>query len=139
MPLTFGSACVSQIVTNDPTAVVDQSINPGASGITFQSNVPITITVQFSCNIQMISMCALGSTTNVASFTYVLQDAYNNPVASGPISRYGSDQCIPRPLNILNPATQLTLTISQTIDEQSPRNVVLDLQGCYISTVSSKY
>lgn len=139
MPLTFGSACVSQIVTNDPNTLVNEDINPGASGITFQSNVPIIITVQFACNIQMMSMCALGATSNVASFTYILQDAYNNLVASGFIDRYGSDQCVPRPLNIMSQATQLIITISQTTDGQPSRNVVLDLQGCYISTVSSIY
>jgi hypothetical protein len=84
-------------------------------------------------------MCIPGPTTNVGSFSYILQDIYNNPVASGPIDPYGSDQCIPLPLNVVSPATQLIVTISQTKDGQPPRNVVLDLRGCYISPVSEQY
>jgi hypothetical protein len=139
MQLTFGSPCVSQIVTSDPNVLVDYKINPGAQGINFQSNTPITITIQFNCNIQIMYMCIPGSTTNVASFTYTLQDVYNNPVASGTINSYGLDQCTPHPLNIVSPATQLTIKISQTIDGQTPYRVVLDIQGCYISTVSRKH
>jgi hypothetical protein len=49
------------------------------------------------------------------------------------------DQCNPRSLNIISPATQLVITISQTFDGQPPYRVVLDLQGYYISTVSRKH
>jgi hypothetical protein len=136
MQLTLGSPCVSQIVTNDSSVLVDNKINPGGQGITFQSNAPIIITIQFSCNIQMIYMCIMGSNTNVGLFSYTLQNNYDTPVASGPVYPYGPDQCVPRPLNIENSATQLMITISQTKDGQPPRNVVLDLQGCYMSTVS---
>jgi hypothetical protein len=133
------SPYVSQILTSDPSALVNYQINPGAQGINFQSNVPINITIQFNCSIQMMYMCIPGFTTNVELFSYTLQDIHNNPVASGPISSNGSDQCVPRPLNVANPATQLVITISQTKDGQPPHNVVLDLQGCYVSTVSRKH
>lgn len=133
------SPCVSQILTSDPSALINYQINPGAQGINFQSNVPITINIQLNCSIQMMYMCIPGPTTNVGSFSYALQDTYNNPVASGTINPYGSDQCVPRPLNIMNPVTQLFITISETKDGQPPRNVVLDLQGCNVLTVSGKY
>jgi hypothetical protein len=139
MQLTFGSPYVSQIVTSDPTVLVDYKINPGAQGINFQSNPPVTITIQFNCNIQIMYICIPGSTTNAASFTYTLKDAYNNLVASGAIALNGMDQCNPRSLNIISPATQLVITISQTFDGQPPYRVVLDLQGYYISTVSRKH
>jgi hypothetical protein len=126
-------------MTSDPSALVNYQINPGAQGINFQSNVPITINIQLNCSIQMMYMCISGPATNVRSFSYTLQDIYNNPVASGSINPYGSDQCAPRPLNVVNPVTQLFITISQTNDGQPPRNVVLDLQGCNVSTVSGKY
>ena len=135
IPLTFGSPCVSQIVTSDPTVLVDYKINPGAQGINFQSNPPVTITIQFSCNVQIMYMCIPGSTTNVVLFTYTLKDAYNNSIASGDIRPQGLDRCIPRPLNMANPATQLIITILQTFDGQPPYRVVFDLQGYYISTV----
>src|ERR1700728_1416019 len=139
MQLTLNSPCVSQILTSDSSSLVNYNINPGAQGVNFQSNVPITITIQFNCSIQMMYMCIPGFTTNVGLFSYTLQDIYNNPVASGFVNPYGSDQCIPRPLNIPNPVTQLVITISQTKDGQPPRNVILDLQGCYVSAVSRKH
>jgi hypothetical protein len=139
MQLTLGSPCVSNIFTSDSNVIVDNTINLGAQGVNFQSNVPITITVLFSCSIQMMYMCITGPGTNVGSFSYTLQDIYNNPVASGPVNLIGSNQCVPRPLDIASSATQLVITISQTTNGQPPRNVVLDLQGCYVSTVSRKY
>jgi len=138
MQLTLGSPCVSQIFTSDSNVFVDYNINPGGQGINFQTNVPIIITIQFSCTIQMMYMCITSSTSNVGLFSYTLQNIYNNPVASDLVNSYGSDRCFPRPLNVVNPATQLIITISQTNDGQPPRNVVLDLQGCYVSPVSGK-
>jgi hypothetical protein len=132
------SPCVSQIFTSDPNALVNYQINPGAEGINFQSNLPITINIQLNCSIQMLYMCIPGPTTNVGSFSYILQDIYNNHVGSGTINPYGSDRCVPRPLNVMNLVSQLFITISQTKDGQPPRNVVLDLQGCYVLTVSRK-
>ena len=139
MQLIFGSPCVSQIITSDPTVLVDNKINPGAQGINFQSNPPVTITIRFNCNIQIMYMCIPGSTSNVLAFTYALKDAYSNLVATGEVKSYGMNQCSPRPLNILSPATLLIITISQTLDGQPPNRVVLDLQGCFISTVNTNY
>jgi hypothetical protein len=139
MQLTFGSQCVSQISTSDSSVVVNENINPGAQGVSFQSNVPITITIHFSCNIQMMHMCIPSSTTNVGLFSYTLKDIYNNPISTGVINLYETDGCIPPPLNIAITITQLIITISQTKDGQSPRNVVLDLQGSHVPTVSRKY
>lgn len=130
------SPYVSQISTSDPNAIVDYKINLGAEGINFQSNTPVTISVKLNYSVQIVYICIPGPTTNVGSFSYTLRNIYNNPVASGSINAYGSDQCVPRPLNIMNPATQIDITISQTKDGQPPRNIILDLQGCYLSPVS---
>ena len=129
--ITLGGPCISQILTNDPNVLIDFKINIGSHGINFQSNMPIIIDVQFNCSIRIMYMCITGSPTNVEAFSYNLQDNYNNSVASGFVNSVQPNQCVPRPLNIESFPTRLIITILQTNDEQPPRNVILDLQGCY--------
>ena len=133
--LTLSSPCVSQISTNDSTTFIDSNINPDGYGIDFSSNVPVTITIQLNCDIQMTYMCLTGNQTNIEQFSYSFQNMYNDVVSSSLVDLYDSDDCFPGDLNMAGSSTQLIVTILKTNDDQPPRNFLLDLQGCYLSSV----
>ncbi len=124
-------------MTSDPNVVLDYSINPGSQGVNFQSNIPVTITYQFSCIVYIKYICIIGTLTNVNTFSYVITDINQTIVGQGIVTRLTSDQCTPRPLPTADLASQVDITIDETIDGQPPRNIVIDMQACLLLSVSS--
>ena len=123
-------------MTNDPSAIPDYAMNPGNKGIDFQSNFPIRITYQFSCILYLRSVCIIGTDTNVNKFSYVISDIDQNDIGQGVITQLTADQCSPRPLPTTDLASQVVITIEETIDGQPPRNIMIDIQSCSSSSVS---
>jgi hypothetical protein len=134
--MLFGSQCLSTIVTSDPSVQPDYSMNPGNQGLQFQSNVPITITFQFSCIVYIKYICITSMFTNVNKLSYVLLDNNEQNVGQGVVTQLTPDQCIPRPLPTAELTNQVVITIEETTDRQPPRNVVLDMQACFSIAVS---
>jgi hypothetical protein len=123
-------------MTSDPNVVPDSSINPGNQGMNFQLNIPINITYQLSCIAYLKYICVTGTLTNVNKFSYVLLDSNQQNVGQGIVTQLTSDQCTPRPLPTADFANQVVITIDQTTDGQPPRNIVIDMQACYLLSVS---
>jgi hypothetical protein len=123
-------------VTNDPSLIPDYNINPGNQGASFQSNLPITITYQFNCIVYLKYICITGASTNVNKFSYLILDINQKNIGQGTVTRLTSDQCTPRPLPTAELANQLIITIDQTTDGQPPRNIMIDVQGCSLLSVS---
>lgn len=123
-------------MTSDPNVVPNSSINPGNQGMNFQSNIPINITYQLSCIAYLKYICFTGTLTNVNKFSYVLLDSNQQNVGQGIVTQLTSDQCTPRPLPTADLANQVVITIDQTTDGQPPRNIVIDMQACYLLSVS---
>ncbi|UJR30107.1 hypothetical protein I4U23_017648 [Adineta vaga] len=61
---------------------------------------------------------------------------YNDIIGDGLVNFYESNVCFPGDINMIDPLTHIIITILKTKDQQPPRNVQLDLQGCYISSIS---
>jgi hypothetical protein len=104
--------------------------------VNFQSNVPITITYQFSCIVYIKYICITGLFANVNNFSYVLLDINQQNVGQGTVTRLTPDQCTPRPLPTAELANQVIITIDQTNDGQPPKNIVIDMQACFLLSVS---
>lgn len=135
--LLFGDQCISDIVTNDPSVVVDYAINPDDQGVDFQSNVPVTIIYQFSCIVYLRYICIAGTQSNVNRFSYMILDIDQNNIGQGVITRLTAKQCTPRPLPTVELASQLVITIEETTDGRPPRDIRIDIQGCFSLSVSS--
>ena len=135
--LLFGDQCISNIVTNDPSIAVDYAINPDDEGVDFQSNTPITIIYQFSCTVYLKYICITGTQSNVNRFSYMILDIDQNDIGQGVITRLEAKQCTPRPLPSVELASQLVITIEETTDGQPPRDIRIDMQGCFSLSVSS--
>jgi hypothetical protein len=135
--LLFGNQCLLEVVTNDPSVIPDYSINPGYQGTNFQSNFPITITYQFNCIVYLKYICITGASTNVNKFSYLILDINQRNIGQGIVNRLTSDQCTPRPLPTAELTNKVIITIEETTDGQPPRNIMIDVQGCYLLPVSS--
>lgn len=121
-------------MTNDPSVATDYAINPGNEGVDFQSNLPITITYQFSCILYLRSICITGRDNNVNKFTYMISDIDQNDIGQGVITRLTADQCTPQPPLTTELASQVVITIEETTDGQPPRNIMIDIQSCFSSS-----
>ncbi len=126
-------------MTNDPSVIPDYTINPGYQGVNFQSNFPITITYQFNCVVYLKYICIIGESTNVNKFSYLILDINEQNIGQGIVDRLTPDQCTPRPLPTAELAYKVNITIEGTIDGQPPRNVMIDIQGCFLLSVRSNY
>lgn len=133
LQLQFGYPCVLEMTTSDPNVVLDNRINLGGTGINFQSALPITITVQFNCDVQLIYICPADWKTNIDLFSYKIQSLDNSTSESNFISINEQNQCEPNRLQTNISTRKLIIEIVQTKDQQTPRQVVLDILGCYVS------